>query len=236
MKNKNLVLIGNSHISQFLVNPSYNIFIEKLEFPGASIKGLLKENSTIGLKNMINSHDFTNKLAIFILGQCDVEFGYYYKSVIQNKKINIDDFISDLIDKYVNYLSNLKFDFVVLGINPCVSDDIRHNFVVNFQDTQCHKTNKFNETGTLDDKYIYENYLHIYNDTLEMRNKIHKKFNEILKIKCESNGFNFVDLWDDITINDKIKNEFKPDRVDHHLKPSEKLFDYLFNKINKFII
>ena len=237
MKFKNLTFIGNSHISQFVVNThlleSDGISVDRLQFPGASIKGLLKENSTIGLSNMIKSTNFDNKLAIFILGQCDIEFRYYYKSVIQNEKINIDFFISDLVERYDRYLSNLTFDFVVVGINPCVSDDIRHNFYVNFEDTYCYDTNQFNETGTLDNNIKFEDYLHIYNDSIYDRNLIHKRFNSLLRDMCENKGYKFVDIWDDITTNDIINNEFKLDQVDHHLKESVELFNLLYKKILK---
>jgi hypothetical protein len=234
MKFKNLTFIGNSHISQFfLIKSSYGINADRLQFTGASIKGLLKTDSTIGLSNMIRSYNFSDKLAIFILGQCDIEFGYYYKSVINNEKINIDFFISDLVKKYDMYLSSLSFDFVVVGINPCVSDDIRHNFYVNFEDTFCYDTNQFNETGTLNNQIKFEDYLHIYNDSLEDRNKIHKMFNKELKDMCDYKDYKFVDIWDDITTNDVINSEFKLDKVDHHLKESEELFNILYKKILK---
>jgi hypothetical protein len=232
MKFKNLVFIGNSHISQFLViKQSYGVISDRLQFPGASIKGLLKENSKIGLSNMINSYDFNNKIAIFVLGQCDIEFGYYYKSVRQNEKLNIDFFMEDLIVKYDKYLSQLSFDFVVVGINPCVSDDIRHNFYVNFEDMDCQDTNQFNETGTVDNNIKFEDYLHIYNDSLFTRNQIHKKFNTLLSKMCFEKGYKFVDIWDDITTNDTIKSQFKLDKLDHHIRESDEIFDFLYKRI-----
>ena len=167
MNIRNITFIGNSHITQFMhIKPSYGLNVDRLQFPGASIKGLIKENSTIGLNNMIKNYDFIDKLAIFILGQCDIEFGYYYKSVMKNEKLD-----------------------------------------------------------------IYDDYLHIYNDTLEVRNMIHKKFNTKLKEMCKEKDYNFVDIWDDITTDDIINKEFKPNTTDHHLKESEHLFDFLYKKI-----
>ena len=79
----------------------------------------------------------------------------------------------------------------------------------------------------------FEDYLHIYNDSLEDRNKIHKMFNKELKDMCDYKGYKFVDIWDDITTNDVINSEFKLDKVDHHLKESEELFNILYKKILK---
>ena len=50
---------------------------------------------------------------------------------------------------------------------------------------------------------------------------------------CLEKKYKFVDIWDDITTNDIIKEEFKQDRLDHHLKESELLFDLLYEKILK---
>ena len=230
-----IVFIGNSHISQFDIDNipnSYNISVDLLEFPGASIKGLLNNNSKTGLLQKINSYNFENKLAIFILGQCDVEFGYYYKSVQNGEKLEFSDFVEDLIAKYDSYLSNVNFDFVVLGINPCVVEDIKHNFRVNWNDDICFFENQINETGTLNSNLRFEDHLHIYNEDLKSRNDNHKFFNSRLRELCSERNYKFVDLYEDITENDIVLPEFKNFGLDHHLRKNIRLFDILHNKIN----
>lgn len=234
MSKKNLVFIGNSHISQFdifNIPDHYNVSIDLLEFPGASIKGLLNNNSKTGLLEKIKSYNFENKLAIFILGQCDIEFGYYYKSVQNGVKLNIEDFIDDLIIKYDSYLSTVNFDFVLLGINPCVVEDIKYNFNVNWNDPVCFTENQINDTGTLNYEIKIEDHLNIYNDDQVVRNNNHKLFNSKLKELCILRNYKFADLYDDITENDKVMPEFLNPGLDHHLKKNIKIFDLLYKKI-----
>lgn len=235
--NYNLVFIGNSHISQFDLQSAeslYNMSIDSLEFPGASVKGLINFNSQTGLYQKIKCYDFSNKLAIFNLGQCDIEFGYYYKSVKSNNKLGINIFIDDVIEKYDSFLANIEYDFIVLAINPCVVDDIRHNFYVNWYDNVCHKENYINETGALNHNMKFEDYLHIYNDDLKTRNNYHKLFNDKLAEMCKLKNYKFINLYYEITNKDIVLDEFKNNSLDHHLKKNIKLFDILFRKIQAF--
>ena len=94
----NIAIIGNSHIDQF---DSKNF--DYIYGYGASILGLLNENSHLRLKDKILEYQKINphKILIFFLGQTDIEFIYYYKCVLQNKKIDIKLYIDDLIEKYI---------------------------------------------------------------------------------------------------------------------------------------
>ena len=99
-------LIGNSHISQFNININDNL-IDILYGYGASICGLWNENSKLKLQNQILNYQkmYPDKILIFFLGQTDIEFIYYYKSVKQNKKIDIDVFIDNLVERYISFIN-----------------------------------------------------------------------------------------------------------------------------------
>jgi len=101
MENK-FCLIGNSHISQFN-NTNLNV----LYGYGASICGLYNDNSRLKLKEQILDYQHFNpeKTLVFFLGQSDVEFIYYYKSIKNNYKTNINEFLDDIVDKYVNFIT-----------------------------------------------------------------------------------------------------------------------------------
>ena len=231
-----LVVIGDSHTSQYDFDnlKSYkdinNIIL--LNAPGASIKGLLKKKSTLGLLERIKNFDFNERQkTLFVIGQCDVEFGYYYKSVLGNEKISLDYFFDDLIKKYEEFLLGYENDFIVSGINPCTVNNIEYNFNVNFKDNISHVTNNFNETGELDESINFIDYQHIYNDSNKIRNRNHKYFNSKLEKMCKINNFKFINIWDDITENDIIKDKFRKEGENHHLNISLELLEILYNKI-----
>jgi len=238
MKIEELVVIGDSHTSQYGFDTikSYKD-IEKfflINAPGASIKGLVKEKSTLGLLEKIKGFEFTKKQKIlFVIGQCDVEFGYYYKSVLNGKKLSIDEFFDDLIKKYESFLLGFDFEFIVSAINPCTVIDNEYNFNVNFKDNISHITNKLNETGELDNDVIFSELTHIYNDDNETRNNNHKYFNEKLESMCKKNDFNFINIWDDITENNFVKPNFRRDGDNHHLNINVELLEILYNKLIK---
>lgn len=236
MKINELVVIGDSHTSQYGFDTihSYNDIgrIILINAPGASIKGLLKEKSTLGLLEKIKNFEFTeNQKTLFVLGQCDVEFGYYYKSVLLGEKISLDEFFNDLINKYETFLSGFNHEFIVSAINPCTVINNEYNFNVNFKDNISHITNKFNETGELNDVIDFSELSHIYNDNIEVRNSNHKYFNQKLESMCIKNNFKFVNLWDDITENDFVKGKFKREGENHHLNINKELLDLLYNKL-----
>jgi hypothetical protein len=236
MKIKELVVVGDSHTSQYGFDTIKSFKdIDKIilkNAPGASIKGLLKEKSTVGLSEIIKTFQFNqNQVVLFIIGQCDVEFGYYYKSVQNGLKIPIEIFFDDLINKYEKFLLGFSCDFIISAINPCTIFDIEYNFNINFKDNVSHLTNNLNETGELNNSINFSDYKHIYNDSYEVRNNNHKVFNDKLHQMCENNNFKFVNIWDDITNDDLIKNEFRREGDNHHLNINIELLELLYNKI-----
>ena len=100
----NLIFIGNSHLDQFCILEGksifdkYNCTLDKIiAIPGSSIKGLNNIHSSTGLNKQILEYNYPEKTYIFHLGQVDIEFGYYYKSVLANNKLSIDEFMNNLI-------------------------------------------------------------------------------------------------------------------------------------------
>jgi len=64
----------------------------------------------------------------------NIEFGYYFNCVKENRKIDFDEFIIKLINGYEDFLkNNITNKFVILGINPTLIKDIHHNFRVSFR-------------------------------------------------------------------------------------------------------
>jgi len=237
-----LLFIGNSHIDQFTIPENKNKFkelyslqdIQLLHSPGVSIRGLNKKNSTLGFCEKIidfkkNNLDY---YLIFFLGQVDLEFGYYYKCVKQNIKINVVDYIEETANIYINFLNKeIKDNFCIVSINPSTINDTEHNFNVNFKDIT--PTNFLNDTGNSanTETIFFNDVKHFYSDSLEDRNKNHLFFNEIVKYKANQNNYKFVNLWDDISENNIVKPQYNSNKNDHHLVPSEDMFHFLMKKI-----
>jgi len=191
---RDFCLIGNSHTSQFDSNN-----LKKLYGYGASIFGLLNENSSLKLKEQILQYQHLNPKTtlIFFLGQTDIEFIYYYRSVKQNKKLDIIFYIDDLIEKYIYFIKNyITNDCIILGINPHVIKDIKHTFNVNFRATNGHTNGHTNgdPNGSNNLTINFEDYTHIYNDSYEDRFKFNMVFNEKIQVECTKNNIKYCDL------------------------------------------
>jgi hypothetical protein len=127
----NFCIIGNSHLFQF-DNPSLNT----LYGYGASICGLYNNNSTLKLKEYILEYQDLNpeKYLVFFLGQSDIEFIYYYKCIKNNNKMDMNKFIDEIIEKYIQFIINNIKKPIVLGINPTTIKTEEHIFNVNFRE------------------------------------------------------------------------------------------------------
>jgi hypothetical protein len=190
---------------------------------GASISGLLNEKSVLRLKEQTLNYQSVHldKILVFFLGQTDIEFIYYYKCVKQNKKIDINSYIDDLIQKYIYFIQTyITNKVIILGINPTVIKDNIHIFNVNFRaDTN------YDPNGTYNEIYKYEDYLEIYNDSYETRFNYNIQFNNKLKIKCIENNINYCDINHHITDdNGNVRNLYLNDNLDHHLKKIKNCF------------
>jgi hypothetical protein len=213
--------IGNSHVDQFnidsfLSNTSGRI--DKLYCMGASIKGLANPNSVLQLKPMILDYQSKNPSSrlMFFLGQVDIEFGYYFKCVKDNVKHDIHEYIDNLVVLYEKFLaSEITNTFYVLGINPSVIRDIRHNYIVSFE---CPNgiNGFYSEVGH---GIQFKDVEHIYNDSLETRCSYTKIFNQSLADMCRRRNFNFIDISPVLLEEGVLKSKYVPagDR-EHHLK------------------
>jgi hypothetical protein len=234
---KNLCFIGNSHLSQFSLdklNVQGFLTCQVIYCTGASIKGLCNPDSKLQLKKQILDFQNLNPdyTLVFFLGQVDIEFGYYYKCTIDNKKHDVHDYIISLIKKYESFLSKeLTNPFVILSINPTVIRNIEHNFNVSFK---CpNGNNGFYSEENPD--ILFENYKDtIYNDSYEVRYKNNKLFNEELNKMCEKNKYKYINFWEMVLDSaGNVKEEYMPkNENDHHLcKNGFKLLKFIYSKL-----
>jgi hypothetical protein len=227
MENK-FCIIGNSHIDQFN-NNKLNI----LYGYGASICGLYNINSTLKLKDNILNYQNLNpeKKMVFFLGQSDIEFIYYYKSIKNNNKLDINIFIDNLISNYIKFIVDYIKNPIVLGINPTTIKNNEHIFNVNFREqTSNNPSGSYLNINYEDVKYFY--------DTFEVRFNNNLLFNNKLKCECKKNNIIYVDLNDEIidTNTMTVKEIYQPKHDDHHLVKNINLYNILISKIKNFIL
>jgi hypothetical protein len=227
MENK-FCLIGNSHTSQFN-NPNLNV----LYGYGASICGLYNENSTLKLKERILDYQYLNpeKTLVFFLGQSDVEFIYYYKSIKNNDKIDINEFLDDIVNKYINFIIEYIKNPVVLGINPTVIKSTQHTFNVNFRYTY----SVINPAGSYHLGLTYDDVKHFYDD-YETRYNNNMQFNTKLSEQCKKQNIPYIELNKEILDDDmKVKSIYLPKEEDHHLVANYSLYVELINQLTPYI-
>jgi hypothetical protein len=223
--------VGNSHLGQFKLNTCS--IAKEINCIGASIKGLINPNSKLQLNKQIQYVLQTDKEAelVFCLGQVDIEFGYYYKCVIDNKKYNIHTYIQDLLSKYELYLTSLPCKVYVSCINPTVITNMEHIFKVCF--TETNGVNGY--YSDIISGLRYEDIKDIYlNDSFEERFRINKLFNQYLEIMCKRNSIPYIDYWS-VVLNEAgdVKEFYKPKGIDHHLQPSYELRDYMLSSLSE---
>lgn len=123
--------IGDSHIRQFYMYGYGNYSISS--FSGSTIKGLNRENSTVGhgkiIKTIIESHD--NAKFFILLGAVDLDFTFF-KALYLDENLQFETFAKSLCDSYARFLSNLSMKasskIFVLGphVSPLVGDKFFH--------------------------------------------------------------------------------------------------------------
>jgi hypothetical protein len=223
----NFCIISNSHADQF-DNQNLNI----LHCYGASIDGLHDDYSPLQLKKTILDYQDSNpeKKLLFFLGQSDIEFIYYYMSIKNNTKINIDKIINYLVYKYIEFIKMYIKNPLVLGINPTVIKNNEYIFNVNFREKST-----VNPSGSFIPDINYEDVKDYYDDYQTRFNNI-LKFNEKLKTECINNNIIYIDLNDEILDNDmNVKDIYQPKHDDHHIVKNITLYNHLIDKIFNFL-
>ena len=231
-------LVGNSHLDQFKSLENISLFpIERIYAGGASIRGLVNPTSRTGLNQRIHNFNISPiNYFLFHLGQVDMEFGYYYKSALANKKLDVSSFIDETIRIYERFLQKLKGTPIVIGVNPTAIKDTKHIFGVNFADYECHDNNKVQEVGELSEERTYESLAHIYNDSVEKRNDSLFSMNNALKTMCIKNRWAFIDMMPILNENGILAERFQKPHLDHHIKPLYELAKYLSDRLNDIIL
>ena len=203
---KTITLLGDSHTLCFCGSSLWNknlliddnTLIINRNRDSVSISGLNNPKSKTGYNKIINDN-FKNKINcynLFKLGQVDVEYVYYYKTLVKMENITKTDFYTNIIDKYLEYLNKFNNgNKIICGINLHASG--KTDFDINYLKTIIGIDIDIDKT--------------LFNHQIKMED--HLKFNKILKEKCILNNITYFDLTEEcIEIKNnsfELKQQFK---------------------------
>ena len=232
----NNVFIGDSNINSFyqICNQNYkyldnseqtvkiytnleaNIHNQSYNFTGASMYGITKDGRLKVGEHIKKITICTDTNYFFLFGFVDINFIILYKQ-IQNKHFCSYSFIRQICKAYLNFLTKLNRNIIILEIpyitikDPKKFNDI---FFMWFVDDELKELGK---------KYVESNpYDQIINISLT------KYFNKILEKECHKYGITFIKY--NYFVVDKysnIKPKFIISDSDHHYKAKEILPIYI---------
>ena len=164
---------------------------------------------------------------VFNFGHVDMRVLHLSKCIRENKKIDLNTFIDDVITKYISgilKINEFNKNIYIFGINPPSTRTVR----ILLSNTS--NQDKFNDYKSLP-----------YDFLLESRTENFRLFNEKLKATCEKYNFTYLDCWDRLvddhqSVTRVLKfNYFHPDFDDHHIyiKNDPSWYDYFWNKIHQ---
>jgi len=234
-----LVFIGSSMLGQFKLQENYHLLLNNnhtvhrvISKGGSTIRGLNNPSSTTAINSEIrNISDMKNKTFVFHLGQVDIELGYYYKSAIAGRKLNKEEYINEIINKYEIFIQSIDGKKIIVGVNPTVIVDNRLIFNLNFNDNN-NDLLLSEEVGYYIGNLQFENFSHIYDDSEDDLNIFLKMLNTNLEKMCIKHNLFFCDMWPFLSSStNRIKDKYRPINLDNHIVCTTEVGEYLIKML-----
>ena len=186
-------LFGDSHclcfcgssIQNKYLDIEYNnkkILVINCNQDSVSISGLNKEKSKLGYNKRIvkNIENDKKTFHLFKLGQVDIEYVYYHKLLNKKENLSKEQFYTNIISQYLDFLQSLDVNIIVCGSNLPGLPDIKsnNNYLASVINIDIIKIEKLN---------------------LSLQDKIKDviNFNNKLKMECIKRGIIYFDLIDE---------------------------------------
>jgi hypothetical protein len=168
----------------------------------SSLTGFNKKISRLNYRKKINKmiSSNSNNYYIFKFGQVDFEYVYYYKIYVLKQEIDINIFINNLINNYIDIINEYKKinkNILICGLNIC-------NY----------------------DNYLKDIKEHLKMEIIVNENDVNTNillFNDTLKNMCEKNNILYFDLIKETTYFEKNNIKIKHDYIgfDYHYRGAE---------------
>ena len=218
--NKKLLVFGDSHARVFgyMKTKINDIDIKTFSISESTARGCLNKKSVSGFfkkfNGFVNGSNNLNTYDNILIMLGEIDCGFLIKAISKRRKTSIEeqlkistDNLFEFIEKHVcNYFPPEKI--IICGsILPVIKDDIVWGNVHNIR------------------KGVGGNQKEKTDLTI--------KFNNILKDFSENKNMNYIDIVDDIiSSNGVIDDKYLDDnKFEHHL-PSDKVWEFWYNKIN----
>ncbi len=218
---QDVVILGDSHLRPLFDAPEIyrkaGIHPTLLTISGASVAGFGRAESTLQVfTNLVRFLHLTKPhCLLFKLGQVDIECGFYYKKFVKDKTLEMEIFISQLVEQYVHALQSLP-DYgkcFVCGINlPAIFEQNRAIEYVH----RIISANMDAET-----KSVCRDFLASELPRISERTEHAFMFNDKLKNLTSENAIQYIDFTD--IFYDKSSHRLRSDVTggDHHYACSE---------------
>tara|TARA_S200002703_G_scaffold158139_1_gene167734 strand:- start:1674 stop:2348 length:675 start_codon:yes stop_codon:yes gene_type:complete len=209
------LIIGDSHIRSLQWCKSHNNIFR--EYRASSVRGLINKNSNSGARNkildLVNSLDYKKLFIMF--GKVDIEWVYPYK--LKKETIELNNFIEDTTDKYIQFISEISDSFeeiYVLGIHlPALEEDDMLSHLNRLSAIESVSSKSFMQKNLNKIKHI---------GSLKQRTEETITFNNILYNKVKDKKWNYMDVTHEL-MDEKTNTckKFFISHQDHHLNENK---------------
>lgn len=167
-------VVGDSHVEPFRGSIPFSAH----HIGATTAYNLNKKNSTTKSHEklfQVIERIRKNDIVMLCFGEIDCRIHIYYQHKKSNEKYSMEELIDRTISNYGEVMAQLKDR----GINFCV---------------YC-----VSPATKVENEYKYPFY-----GTPEIRSQINRTFNEKLKLFCETNGYKFIDIYDEVAAKDGL--------------------------------
>lgn len=191
-------LIGDSHVRSLFLEydtfqRGFRITPVLLAISGASISGLRRDTSTLGLNKKLRTYlELAHPdVLVFKFGQVDVDLGYFYRRVVKDMSLDFEEFAATLIRHYMEQVSSFTsaYPCIVCSINlPCLFIHDHATTIVGNAITESVSD------ASLKNAYIRK--LHGILPDIRERTKMTMALNAMLSAECVKLSVPFIDYTD----------------------------------------
>lgn len=225
--NTSFFLFGNSFVEPMVKTFSYHKDYVIKYFYAKSMKGLTKNNNKNRKEILYKIHkkiSSKTKCVVFCFGYVDVIMSYYHNKYVSKKNYNINE----IIKNYVLFIKNIKLPnpntkkIIVNFFNTSISN--QYIYILKVLISISMDINDF-------EKISDENIKNDFSVDFMMNKYIEDS--EYLHNQCKLYNIEYLSLFEDMTVNHKFKNIYKPHNIFNHHYRWDTFLKLFVEKINE---
>jgi lysophospholipase L1-like esterase len=214
---KKIMVLGDSHSLVFKHYTGNNFSFDVNVVHGATARGSINPNTKTNSLNIFENSLKKEKadMIAVMLGEVDCGYLIWYKNKFEGKSIKsqLDDSILKLTGFLTTYVEEYypKKEIILLGAPPpTIKDNTEKKFLKGARSS--------------------------INTPIEKRTRLTIEYNRILKEVSRKQGYNYIDINNDVMEGYEVKNQYlSEDPFDHHLN-SETTINIWVDKLNELLL